>query len=289
MSSSDNPALDFVRQLGQDLASNDFDLPPFPDTALRIQEALNDPDVSIDKLSTIVLSEPALAARLLRMSNSAMIRRGPMEVTDIKTAISRIGLDMVQNAAMSFAAREAFQAPKGSPSLAQLQKARDHSIRVSALAYLLGRKVKYVGKPDEAMLAGLMHAVGKFYILIKAGDFPELFADEDTLRDLLDQWHTGVGRAIVESWGFPEQIAQAVDEHEILEREPFLSADITDLVLVANLVADADADAEADEDEIAKLADLPSLSRMNIDTDELRSLLEESREEVSSMVQALSS
>jgi len=80
-----------------------------------------------------------------------------------------------------------------------------------------------------------------------------------------------------------------VDEHEILEREPFLSADITDLVLVANLVADADADAEADEDEIAKLADLPSLSRMNIDTDELRSLLEESREEVSSMVQALSS
>lgn len=56
-----NPSFEFVKQLGKELAKNDFDLPPFPDTALRVQEALSDPDVSIDKLTGIVLSEPALA------------------------------------------------------------------------------------------------------------------------------------------------------------------------------------------------------------------------------------
>ncbi len=109
-----DPGFAFVQLLGNELASNSFDLPRFPETALRIQEALKDPDISIDSLSNIVLTEPMLTVRLLKMANSAMMKRGPMEVTDVKAAMSRIGLNMVQSAAMSIAADEAFQAPAGS-------------------------------------------------------------------------------------------------------------------------------------------------------------------------------
>lgn len=284
---SNKSTLEFVKQLGQELAKNDFDLPPFPDTALRVQEALRDPDVSIDKLGGIVMSEPALAARLLRMANSAMMRRGTMEITDINTAISRIGLDMVQNAAVSFAAREAFKAPRGSSLQARLNLTRKHSIKVAALAYALGRKVKTTGKADEAMLAGLLHAVGKFYILTRADEFPELFADEETLEDLLEQWHTGVGRAIVESWGFPESIAQAVDEYTLIDRDQFLSADITDLVLVANLLASFDDEQLARLEDLDEMRELPSLSRMKISAHKLREIVAESDEEINSMVQAM--
>ena len=84
-------AFQFVRQLGADLAAGEFDLPPFPDTALKVQQCVSDPDSDIQSLAAIVATEPALAARLMRMANSAMMRRGPMEVTDINTAISRVG------------------------------------------------------------------------------------------------------------------------------------------------------------------------------------------------------
>ncbi len=284
MSTDRDPAFEFVKKLGQELSSNEFDLPPFPDTALRVQEAVNDPNASVARLSAIIMSEPALVARLLRMANSALMRRSSIEVTDVKEAISRIGLDMVQNVAVSYAAREAFQAPSGSLLLEKLEATRRHSIKVATLAYFLGRRVKFEGRADEAMLAGLLHAVGKFYILTRAGDFPELFSDDMTLAQLLEQWHASVGRAIVESWGFPESIAQAVDEYELMDREEAETADITDLVLVASLIVNAE---EQNNTELLELEDLPSLSRMKLDAAELRSLLEQSEEEIRSMTQAM--
>lgn len=286
MNATANPAFEFLKQLGMELTRNDFDLPPFPDTALRVREALTDPEVSIDKLSGIVLSEPVLTARLLRMANSAMMKRGTMEIADVKTAISRIGLDMVQNAAVSLAASEAFNAPAGSPLRDQLDRTRRHSIKVCALAYTLAKKVPNAGNPDEAMLAGLLHAIGKFYILTRAGDFPELFADTEALDALLNEWHTGVGRAIVESWGFPEEIANAVDEHELVNREKIGQADITDVVIVANRLATAEEEQTLDQ---LELDQLPPLLRMKIDGETVRRIIQESDEEIFSMTQALAS
>jgi len=280
-----NSSFEFVKQLGQELASNDFDLPPFPDTALRVQDALRDPDVDINRLGLIIMSEPTLAARLLRMANSVMMRRsGTMEITDINTAISRIGLTMVQNAAVSFAAREAFTTAAGSAMQERLERLRRHSVKVAAFAYMLGRKADYIGKADEAMLAGLLHSVGKFYILTRAESFPELFADEAALDELIAQWHSGVGRAIVESWGFPESIALAVDEHELLERGDMDAADVTDLVLVANLLATFP---DEEHGRWEELHGLPSLARMNLEGESLQALVESSREDVASMVSAM--
>ncbi len=277
-----NPAFEFVRQLGQDLAAGEFELPPFPDTAIRVQECINDPDSDIQKLAAVVATEPALAARLMRMANSAMMRRGPIEVTDINTAISRVGMDMVQNAAVSFAAREAFKAPPGSPCIDDLNTLRKYSVKVAAISYVIGKHCQFGGKPDEAMLAGLLHAVGKFYILMKATDHPELFSDRQSLDGLIAQWHTGVARAIVESWQFPETVAQGVDEQELKERDRIGAADLSDILFVANLLARAGVKAAAE------LGDLDALARLRTDSEHLSSMLEDNEEEIQSMIEALS-
>ena len=283
-----DPGFEFVQRLAVELADNSFSLPPFPETALRVQDALKDPDVSIDSLSSIVLSEPTLTVKLLRMANSAMLQRGPLEVTDIKVAISRIGINMVQSAAMSLAADEAFHAPEGSLLSARLSKARRHSIKVCALAYVLAKKVKNAGSPDDAMLAGLLHSIGKFYILARADDSADLIANERALERLIDDWYTGVGRAIVDSWGFPSHIVDAVDEHELLDRERVGHADITDVIVVANVLAKAGE--EQDKNQLAKelgLDEMPSLLRMHFNGESILDFIEESDEEVSSMMQAL--
>lgn len=277
-----NPAFEFVRQLGAELAAGEFDLPPFPDTAMRVQRCANDSDSDLQSLAAIVASEPALAARLMRMANSAMMRRGPMEVTDINTAISRVGRDMVQNAAVAFAARETFSFPHGSPFLDDLTKLRQHSAKVASLSYVLGKHSKFSAKADEAMLAGLLHAVGKFYILTKASDHPELFNEREPMDRLMAQWHTGVARAIVESWNFPESIAVGVDEQELKERDRIGAAEVSDILFVANILARAGVKAAGE------LGDLDAMARLRMTGEQLAEVLGENEEEIQSMFEALS-
>tara|TARA_R110002073_G_scaffold94147_2_gene219159 strand:+ start:12349 stop:13227 length:879 start_codon:yes stop_codon:yes gene_type:complete len=272
----------FVQQMALELEAGDFDLPPFPDTAIRVQACIRDPNADNKSLAAIVALEPALAARLMRMANSAMMRRGPIEVTDIPTAISRVGMDMVQNAAASFAAREAFKPKPGSPCIDELTKLRRHGVSMAAIAYLLARHVRSIRKPDEAMLAGLLSSVGKFYIYTKAADHPALFSDREALDALVAQWHTGVARAIVESWRFPDAIAVAVDEQELKQRDRNAPADPSDLLFVANIMARAGINAAQ------YLGDLDSLARMGMTAEQLHAILAESEEEIQSMISAMS-
>lgn len=276
-------AFDFVRQLGQDLAKGQFDLPPFPDTAIRVQECVRSAEADFHKLSAIVSTEPALAARIMRMSNSAMMRRTPIEITDVGTAISRVGMAMVQNAAVAYAAREAFKCPEGSPAAKDLDALRVHSVKVASLSYVLAKHTPYEGKPEEAMLAGLLHAVGRFYIFMKASDRPELFEDQAALQKLTSQWHTGVARAIVESWMFPESIAKGVDEQELVERDRIQPADLSDILYIANIMARAGVKAAP------ALGDLDSLARLRINAEKLAAILQANEEEIQSMSDALSS
>jgi len=282
ISGREDHAFQFVRQLALELAADEFDLPPFPDTALRVQECVKDPDSDINKLGAIVATEPALAARLMRMANSAMMRRGPIEVTDINTAISRVGMDMVQNAAISFAAREAFKFPPGSPCVNDLNSLRKHSVKVAAISYVLGSKTRCNGKADEAMLAGLLNSVGKFYIFTKAADHPELFSDRKALDDLVQQWHTGVARAIVESWNFPDSVAHAVDEQELRERDRVTGADLSDVLFVAHLIA------RVGTEGVSAMDELDALARLRLSAEKLGEILEENEEEIDSMIKALS-
>ncbi len=285
MIDQDKAAFEFVKELAHELAKKDFDLPPFPDTALRVKEAVSDPDISVSKLSGIVMSEPNLVARLLMMANSVAMRRGPIQVTDTRTAISRVGLDMVRNLAVSFAAREAFHAEPGSPLMHRLEQTRHHSIEVSAIAYVLARRLRRSVRPDEAMLAGLLHAVGKFYIFTRVEAFPELFGDDKKLEELTDQWGAGVGRAIVESWGFDEAISKAVDEYDVLERDPSKPSDLTDFVLMGNLIAKRDF--QIDPKSLDDLADVPSLARMRLDLETLKKVLSDSSEDIESLVHTM--
>lgn len=279
--SKDGAVFEFVKQLGSDLAKGEFDLPPFPDTALKVQECINDPDSDIQSLASIVATEPALAARLMRMANSAMMRRGPLEVSDIPTAISRVGMAMVQNVAVSFAAREAFQVPAGSACINDLNALRQESIKVAAISYSLAQKVSSIKKPEESMLAGLLNCVGKFYITMKASDHPALFSDRDALHSLQLQWHTGVARAIVESWGFPDAIAVAVDEQDIKERDRIGEADLSDVLFVSNLIA------RVGTKVAVELGNLDALARMRMSGEALAEHLEASQEAIDSMISSL--
>ena len=274
-----------IELLATELSSQSLDLPAFPDIAVQILDALDDPAVSTDMMTRIVLSDPVLTAQLMRLANSAMLVRGSQEVTDLKTAINRIGFKMVRNSAVSRAMDTTFSVPEGSPLRTHIANLRKHSIRVASLAYLLAKHKSSKTNPDEAMLAGLLHNIGKFYILARTVKFPDLFHDDQELEAQLKTWHTGIGRAIVESWGFLEQIVEAVDQHEELDRSPFGPVDLTDIVIVGNLIAN---DPDLLDSAWSDSAGNPSCQKLQIDKQAVKQLLRESAQEINSLSRALS-
>jgi len=99
----DPEAFAFVQALAAELSKGKVDLPSFPDIALRVRRVLADEEVSQEKVVRVVGSEPALAARLMQIANSAAINFTGKAITELRTAIARMGFNMVRSAAIAFA------------------------------------------------------------------------------------------------------------------------------------------------------------------------------------------
>ena len=86
-----------------ELAGEKIDLPSFPEVAVRVRKALANDDVDIEHVVRVISAEPALAARLLQLANSAALNSSGKRLTDLRTAISRIGFNMARSATIAFA------------------------------------------------------------------------------------------------------------------------------------------------------------------------------------------
>src|SRR5579862_1255079 len=173
----DAEAFAFVQALASELSKGKVDLPSFPDIALRVRQVLADDEVSQDKVVRVVGSEPALAARLLQIANSAAINFTGKPITELRTAIARMGFNMVRSAAIAFAMSQL----KKVESLKGLEQPLDElwhrSAAVAAMSHAVARRFSRVN-PDTAMLAGMLHGIGKLYILTRSSQHPKLFADQ---------------------------------------------------------------------------------------------------------------
>ncbi len=131
----------FVQTLASELSHQEFDIPPFPDVAIRIRDAMNNPNVTTHDIAKIITADPVLTTRLLRMANSALLRRGPIEITDINVAIGRLGFDLVRNTVVSLAMDTTFAAGNVNAEVRKyIDAVRTHSTHVCALAYILAKR-----------------------------------------------------------------------------------------------------------------------------------------------------
>jgi HD-like signal output (HDOD) protein len=229
-------AFKFVQQLAGEVSAGRIELPAFPDVAVRVRKVLADENVGADKIARVVTSEAGLAARVLALANSAALNRGGKHITDMKMAINRIGHNNVRTAAVSFAIGQLRRAAELKAIAKHLEELWHEATMVAALSHAVAKSVRGVNS-DEAMLSGLMHNVGKIYILARAHHHPALFNDAVAMKQTMHDWHANVGKAIVENWGFPAHICDAVGNHEDLDRQGDDPADITDVLTVAMLLA----------------------------------------------------
>jgi HD-like signal output (HDOD) protein len=266
----------FVERLAQDLRDERLELPAFPEAVIRIQRVLQSPETRTDDVVRILSSEPALAARLLRMANSAEFRRADQNVTDLRKAVARMGFNMVRSVAVAFAMRQLRRKDTYSPTAQlQLEQAWEESLNASALCFVVARRFTRLN-PDQALLTGLLHVLGRLYIIMRSKDVPELSDTE--LRQVIDGWHASIGKAILESWGLPEELQHAIEHQDELEAEHDGEVSMTDVLVAAKLLAKGETDG----------AKYPSLRRVGVAKKDGALPMEQYEEELKSVRASLS-
>jgi HD-like signal output (HDOD) protein len=231
----------------------------------------------------VVTSEPGLTARVLALANSAALSRGGKPITDMKMAVNRIGHNNVRTAAMSFAIGQLRRAEELKAIAKNLEELWHESTMVAALCHAVSTRSKGINS-DEAMLSGLMHNVGKIYILARAHKHIALFNDKAALNTIMRDWHANVGKAIVENWGFPAQIVEAVGDHEDLERQVDEKADLTDVLTVATMLS-AFLGKEADLE--LNMQGVRAFVRLGLDNSKCIFIMEDCAEEIAALRTAL--
>ena len=282
-STVDAEAFAFVQALASELSRGKVDLPSFPDIALRVRKVLGDEEVTQEQVVRVVGSEPALAARLMQIANSAALNFTGKPINDLRTAINRMGHNMVRSAAIAFAMSQL----KKVDSLKGLEKPLDElwksSAAVAAMSHAVAKRYSKVN-PDTGMLAGLLHGIGKLYILTRSSKHPALFADQAIYNQIVRDWHSPVAKALLENWDMAEEIVVAVSDYEDLERVHSGPVDLTDVLTVGNLLA---AFKEHPESLEINMHDVAACKRMNIDRASYEKLIDESEHEIDALRQAL--
>lgn len=271
-----------LEDIAQDLSGDEVNFPTFLDITFQVRTALKNPSLNVEQLAKLVGAEPLMSAKIIRMSNSVAMNPSGREVADVKTAIVRVGMEAVRTVSFAVAMEQLLQSKQMQAFEGISKRLWEHTAHVAALCRVLARKLAKINA-DEAMFAGLVHDIGVFYLMSRAANFPELVADKEELHALLVGWHDNIGHALLSALGQPESVLQAVQEHE-MDREITEVKNLSDVLYVANKIAntvsswrDKALDGEVDT---SMLADL-------FDAETLKSIIDESEDEVTSLKKAL--
>ena len=214
--------------------SGDVVFPTNFDAVIALRKILQNPQLTIADLTHALALEPLISAKLIHRANLGGDHE--KKIVDLQTAIEALGLKTARSCAMSIAMAQLLGA-KGMAELSDMANALwEHSIRSAASARVIAARCTRIN-PDEAMLAGMIHDLGAFYMLYRAAQYEELRQRPDSIRFLMTEWHESIGIALLNSLGLPEEIIAATEDHDHPRPPPLPPRSLRDIVYIANLLA----------------------------------------------------
>jgi len=290
-STHNREAFGFVQSLATELTEGTVQLPSYPEAAIRLQRALSAEEVDPALVVRAIGSEPALALRVMQMANSVLLNPMGRQVLDLRTAVSRIGYNMVRTAGVAFIVEQLRNAEALRDLRPQLALLWHESVSVAAFAHVIARRKTRLNA-DSALLAGLLNGVGKLYILTRLRERPALLAHPEACERILREWHTGVARAILDNWGVPEEVGEAVELYAQPDRELRGAVALPEVLSVAVAFAALRAASPGEMPDDSAVADCLKresrvLSRLAIDGPECHAILQDTAADIDALHAAL--
>jgi len=182
-----------------------------PANASEIMILALDPDVSVTQLARVTSRDQVLAARMLRLANSAYC--APLqEITTISEAVVRLGTASVRNVVLATCMASRLQS--GNTYGAHGRGLAAHGIGTAFLAQLVARVA--IVNQEEAFLYGLVHDMGKLLVLQLSKDYARgggKAPPDDEVRAVVEARHAEFGGRVLREWHLPPVIEDPVIYH----------------------------------------------------------------------------
>lgn len=190
----------------EDIILKTCDLPVLPATAQKLMTLMADPNANVEKLRKIVMTDPGMTAKILKIANSAFYG-GYRTIHNLSQAIMRLGFRAVENIVMAGSMKGVYKRFGLTEKLLWEQ-----SIGSAVIAHLIARR-NSPAEAEDAFVTGLLHDVGN---VILNNEHPDKFSDvmERVYNDgisfseaemaVFGFSHREVGALVVRKWSFPE-------------------------------------------------------------------------------------
>jgi HD-like signal output (HDOD) protein len=261
----------------------ELSFPTCVDASRRVLKAVENPDVDFAMLARIIVAEPLLAAKVIRLANSVALNRTNRPVRDVRQAVLRVGTDLTKALAVVLMMDQLRQASRHSGCQDLSRHLWEHSIHTAALSFVLARKLTSLNA-DEVMFAALVGDLGRFYLLSLIADYPALLEDSSVLAQTINDLASQATTLVLAKLRLPDSVAATLidSRHGSAAMPPATAGDI---LYIAAAVSPHRDPFDALDPRCAAKADRAALS--GIDQATLADLIAESAEEIDSIVAAL--
>ena len=239
--------LDEKTQKNLSVVSREFvnlidEFPQFPDSVMRINRLLNNPDSKMSEIATLISSDISLTSDLLKLVNSATFALAS-PCRSISDAVKLVGIRGIKNMILSVSSMNVLN------TLGEETKALwTHAYRVAFYTYNLARNFCSSNRAivEDSYICGLLHDMGK---LIFETTHPayinrikDICAQKGIQPDIFEKLVAGVnhgeiGALIAEKWNFPEVIVSVIRHHHEPDLAPENVKKLTEIVYLSDMLA----------------------------------------------------
>jgi HD-like signal output (HDOD) protein len=263
----------------------ELSFPTSLDAGRRVLKAVENPDLGMAALAKIVVAEPLLSAKVIRLANSVALNPSNQVIRDVRQAVLRVGMDPIKSLAMVLIMDQLRQSQRHSACRDLSNRLWERSVHVAALSYVLARKLTRLNA-DEVMFAGIVHDLGRFYLLARAAEFPALLEDTVVLAETINDLAERVTEMVLEALKLPASVVDAV-----LASRQFSGvmppASLGDILFVAGVVSPRRDPFEELDARVIPLAN--SAVTLGLDQSTVAEVIAASGDEIYSIVIALES
>lgn len=220
------------------LKTGDIEIPLLPNIATKVLRLSSDPNTAINDFSEVIRQDQYLTAQIVRIANSPVFG-GLYEVTNLERAMVQIGIRTIKDLILGLSmGATVFRNKEYQAVMDDLWK---HSMAVAYISQKLASR--YATDPEYAFLCGLVHDIGKPFLMdvvakIVKSDKQKGTLPMEIINDILDQLHPAVGGILAKRWKFGEAAMFSVTHHHNYQEIPsFINRKMANLIQASNLIA----------------------------------------------------
>ena len=273
--------LDFLTHIADTLAAGIIELPAFPQVVIKVQEAYKDPNYTPQMVARLISAEPTLARRLLDMANSVAFNATGRVIIDLGLALARLGAQKVYGVVIAHAIQDIRRTESLRSIAGRMDELWSDSVTVAHLSQAVAKRTS-LPAPD-AFVAGLLHLMGRLYILVQCTGQGPSGHPVVLSHDLVDAWHPVIAKAVLKNWRMSEEVCEAVGAQAEVDVVRTGSATLTDVLVIGIRLAKRMKHYYDD----SSLSAGGVLARLNLSVEECHNLVDQAAADVRALELAL--